>query len=96
MATKNYTAAQLREARKVVDQEEAIELERERRAKARHEVRIQSAKDALPRVPSVAPATKRKAKSLVVRVVGMWLFLTVGLGLVTSFLAALITSLARP
>lgn len=31
MATKKYTAAQLRKAREIVDQEEAIKLERERR-----------------------------------------------------------------
>ena len=95
MANKKYTAAQLRAARKIIDQEEAIEYERERRTKARREVRIQAAKNAVPRFPTVAPATKRKAKSLVVRSVTMWLFLTVGLGLVASWLAILITSLAR-
>ena len=84
MATKRYTAAQIRVAKKMVDQEEAIELERERRAKARHAARILSAKDVLPRVPKVAPATKREAKSIVVHVVWMWLFLTVGLGLVAT------------
>jgi hypothetical protein len=35
MATKKYTAAQLRKAREIIDQEEAIEYERERRAKLR-------------------------------------------------------------
>jgi hypothetical protein len=92
---KKYTAAQLRKARAIVDQEEAIELERDKRAKARREVRIQTAKDAVPRIPTIAPATKRKAKSLIVRSVKVWLFLTVGLGLVASWLAILITSLAR-
>lgn len=35
MATKKYTAAQIRKAREILDQEEAIEYERERRAKLR-------------------------------------------------------------
>ena len=35
MATKKYTAAQIRKAREIIDQEEAIEYERERRAKLR-------------------------------------------------------------
>ena len=35
MATKKYTAAQLRKAREIIDQEEAIEYERERRTKLR-------------------------------------------------------------
>ena len=95
MATKRYTPAQLRKAQEIVDQEEAIELERDRRANARREVQIQAAKNAVPRLPTIAPATKRKVKSLIFRSVKMWLFLTVGLSLAASWLAILITSLAR-
>ncbi len=51
MATKKYTAAQLRKAREIIDQEEAIELERERRSKAR-----ETRRDKQGRVEYVPPA----------------------------------------
>ena len=50
MATKKYTAAQLRKARELIDQEEATEFERERRTKLR-----EARRDAEGRVKFKAP-----------------------------------------
>jgi hypothetical protein len=51
MATKKYTAAELRKAREIIDQEEAIEYERERRTKAR-----EARRDKQGRVEYMPPA----------------------------------------
>ena len=52
MATKKYTAAQLRKAREIVDQEEVTELERERRTK-RHDARRDAERRAKYKVPEL-------------------------------------------
>ena len=53
MATKKYTAAQLRKAREIIDQEDAIEFERERRTKRRAARRDKEVDDALSAIPEV-------------------------------------------
>ena len=82
-------------AQEIVDQEEAIELERDRRWKARREVRIQSAKAAVPRVPTVTPATKRKVWAIFVRwnKIGiMFVMLWVLIALLANILSSIVRS----
>jgi hypothetical protein len=58
MATKKYTAAQLRKAREIIDQEEAIEYERERRTKLREARRDKDNRVAYTPKP-ISPPLKR-------------------------------------
>jgi len=51
MASKKYTAEQLRMAREIVDQEEAIEAERSRRETVKRKAVIKKARQALPAAP---------------------------------------------
>ena len=71
MTTKRYTAAQLRKAREIIDQEEAIEYERERRAKLR-----EARRDKENRVAYTPKPIDPRLRKAIIQIVGglfvMW------------------------
>lgn len=72
MANKKYTAAQLRAARKIIDQEEAIEYERERRTRLREARRDKE--DRITYTPKpMNPRLKRSLSLLGGGLLVMWL-----------------------
>jgi len=65
MANKKYTAEQLRIAREIVDQEEAIEAERSRRGTVKRKAVIKKARKALP----AAPILSGRDRTMLIRLV---------------------------
>ena len=62
MATKKYTAAQLRKAREIIDQEDAIEYERGRRTKLGNAQRVKQVEKEVENVLSAIPEVFRSPR----------------------------------
>ena len=75
MANKKYTAEQLRIAREIVDQEEAIEAERSRRGSTRRKASVKrvrkTVRELAPASPTFSPRDKSMLKKILLGV-GVW------------------------
>ncbi len=75
MANKKYTAEQLRIAREIVDQEEAIEAERLRRGSMRRKASVKrvrkTVRELVPESPTFSPRDKSMIKKILIGV-GVW------------------------
>lgn len=75
MASKKYTAEQLRIAREIVDQEEAIKAERSRRGSVRRQASIKRARKTVRELAPASPIFSPRDKSMLKKIllgVGMW------------------------
>jgi hypothetical protein len=75
MANKKYTAEQLRIAREIVDQEEAIEAERSRRGSMRRKASVKRARKTVRELAPASPVFSPRDKLMLTRIllgVGAW------------------------